>query len=65
MALPKRRLSTYRKGKRRAGHLFKTPQVEKCKQCNTVKRTHTICHSCGYYGDKKIIDIKTKKKTQG
>ncbi len=56
MAVPKRRVSSARRDKRRS-NVWKmdAPQLEKCKQCGELKRTHRLCPECGYYNGKQIV----------
>ncbi|MEK9179088.1 MAG: 50S ribosomal protein L32 [Patescibacteria group bacterium] len=46
-ATPKRKISTYRKGKRFAGHKLLLTRAMKCPQCGTAKKSHFLCTSCG------------------
>jgi large subunit ribosomal protein L32 len=50
-AVPKIRISTRRKGKRRADSTKNTavPQLIKCPVCEAKKRPHMICQNCGKY----------------
>jgi len=41
-ALPKRRISTRRKGKRRASQKLKLPQLVVCKKCEEKKLPHVV-----------------------
>lgn len=34
--------------------------LDSCQKCGATKRRHFVCGECGWYGDKKIIDIKVK-----
>jgi len=45
-ALPKRKISSYRRGKRRAGHIAALPTLTKCPKCGNLKRPHFICANC-------------------
>ncbi|MEK7111395.1 MAG: 50S ribosomal protein L32 [Patescibacteria group bacterium] len=45
-ALAKRRISTYRRGKRRAGHIAPIPALNKCPKCGNLKRPHFVCGHC-------------------
>ncbi|MCR4616332.1 MAG: 50S ribosomal protein L32 [Clostridiales bacterium] len=57
MAVPKRRVSSARRDKRRSNvWKMNAPQLEKCKQCGELKRTHRLCPECGYYNGKKIVE---------
>ncbi|HUV47265.1 MAG TPA: 50S ribosomal protein L32 [Candidatus Bathyarchaeia archaeon] len=45
-ALPKRKISTRRKGKRRSSHNLKLPQLVNCKHCGSKKIYRQICPNC-------------------
>jgi large subunit ribosomal protein L32 len=48
-ALPKRRISTRRKGKRRAVKKISLPKLIKCHKCNKKRLPHQVCPNCGAY----------------
>ncbi|MFC1711989.1 50S ribosomal protein L32 [Patescibacteria group bacterium] len=48
-ALPKRKISKRRKGKRRAAIKLKLPNLVKCPKCGKLKKTHVTCPNCGKY----------------
>ena len=56
MAVPKRRVSSARRDKRRS-NVWKmdAPELGKCPQCGEYKRPHRICPECGYYNGKQVI----------
>ncbi|MDD3679493.1 MAG: 50S ribosomal protein L32 [Candidatus Shapirobacteria bacterium] len=58
-ALPKRKISHYRQGKRRAAIKIKTPGLIACPNCGQAKKSHQVCPHCGFY--KKTSVIKAKK----
>ncbi len=60
-ALPKRRISTGRKGRRRTAIKLKLPGLVACANCGQPKKSHQVCPSCGYYKGKEVVKIKTKK----
>lgn len=60
-ALPKRRISTGRKGRRRAAIRLKIPNLVACPNCSELKKPHQACPFCGYYKGKEVIKIKIKK----
>ena len=37
-------------------------RVATCKNCGAKKLTHRVCPVCGYYKDKQVLTIKSKKK---
>ncbi len=50
-AVPKVRISTRRKGKRRqdeSKNLF-VPNLIKCRHCESYKKPHTVCKNCKKY----------------
>lgn len=54
---PKRRTSSYRKGKRRAAIKLTLPQTVKCSNpaCGKMKLPHRVCPDCGFYNGKKVV----------
>ncbi|MEQ1824999.1 MAG: 50S ribosomal protein L32 [Pirellula sp.] len=57
MAVPKRRHSNSRSGKRRAHHSKKPRQLQVCAKCSTVNPTHTVCPKCGYYMGRVVVQM--------
>jgi len=47
--LPKRRISTRRKGKRRATIILKRPTLVVCPNCGQMKKPHQECPGCHTY----------------
>ncbi|MEM6827311.1 MAG: 50S ribosomal protein L32 [Pseudomonadota bacterium] len=58
MAVPKRKVSPHRRGNRRAHDALKAEPYHECPTCGEMKRPHNVCHSCGYYNGRKVLDIK-------
>ena len=54
-ALPKRRISKSRQGKRRAHHRLALPHLVTCPQCNELRVSHHVCPSCGTYRGLTVI----------
>ncbi len=54
MAVPKRKHSNSRSGKRRSHDAIRARQLADCQnpRCNARIPTHTICPDCGCYPDK-------------
>ncbi|MEA3355277.1 MAG: 50S ribosomal protein L32 [Patescibacteria group bacterium] len=48
-AVPKRKNSTRRKGKRRAAISLSKPNLSKCPHCGHLKPSHQICPNCNQY----------------
>ncbi len=73
MALPKRKHSNSRTGKRRSHDALYPPNIPSfesakktsgnrskrfiCPHCKQIKRPHTICHNCGYYHGRQVIAV--------
>jgi large subunit ribosomal protein L32 len=49
MAVPKRRHSNSRSGKRNSHNRVKPTQVSGCPECGTVRPQHVVCPNCGWY----------------
>jgi len=60
--LPKRNYAKARRGERRNHIVATPPATESCPQCNSPKLAHHVCPTCGYYGGREVITIKTKEK---
>ncbi|MEI7578752.1 MAG: 50S ribosomal protein L32 [bacterium] len=56
-ALPKRKLSKQRKGKRRSHLALKPPTMSKCPECGKNKLPHTVCPNCGTYKNVQVINV--------
>ncbi|TVP99060.1 MAG: 50S ribosomal protein L32 [Planctomycetaceae bacterium] len=56
MAVPKRRQSNSRTGKRRSHDHLKKRQLAICPQCNSSVPTHTICPKCGHYMGRTLVE---------
>jgi large subunit ribosomal protein L32 len=59
MAVPKRKHSNSRTGKRRSHDALKTRQLGYCPKCNTTIPTHTICPVCGSYMGRTVVEPKS------
>ncbi len=56
MAVPKRRVSSTRKNKRRSNvWKMEAPALEKCSNCGELKRSHRLCPACGYYNGRQVV----------
>ncbi|MBI2917296.1 MAG: 50S ribosomal protein L32 [Chloroflexi bacterium] len=61
-ALPKRKLTSTRRGMRRAHWRLVVPSLVPCPRCRAIHMSHRVCPSCGTYSGREVIEIKTKKK---
>jgi len=59
MAVPKRRQSNARTGKRRAHDAKRPKQLLYCPQCSTAVPSHVICPNCGHYMGRKIVETES------
>ena len=60
--LTKKKSSKSHTRERRAHFGIKTPQLVNCPQCNTPKLPHEMCHTCGTYNGREVVETKTKPK---
>jgi large subunit ribosomal protein L32 len=58
MAVPKGKVSSARRDKRRASN-YKAVAVSlvKCSKCGDLRRAHTVCKTCGSYNKREIIQV--------
>ncbi len=57
MAVPKRKHSNSRSGKRRSHHRIKPRQLAYCPQCSASVPTHVVCPKCGYYQGRTVVEM--------
>jgi large subunit ribosomal protein L32 len=57
MAVPKRRTSKSRKNKRRTHDRADIMAHQACPRCGDPRRPHRVCAGCGYYGDRKQLEV--------
>lgn len=65
MAVPKKRLPSARRDRRRANIKLKETQLVKCKKCGALTIPHTVCKECGFYKGREYVNTmkKAEKKT--
>ena len=56
MAVPKRKTTPSRRGKRRSHDAHLAINSVECPNCGEFKLAHHVCGACGYYNKKEIID---------
>lgn len=56
MAVPKRKVSRARRGKRRSHDALKPRSLSTCPQCMEPKLPHRACPSCGTYKGKNFLE---------
>jgi large subunit ribosomal protein L32 len=64
-ALPKRKTSRARAGKRLSHSALKPPALDYCPQCHSPKLPHHACPTCGTYNGREVIKIKERRKSPG
>ena len=61
MAVPKRRTSRSRQGKRRS-HQHLTPvQIQYCPRCEQPRLPHRVCPTCGFYQGREVVNMEEAK----
>ena len=55
MAVPKRKTSKARKAKRRTHFKLEVPGLNVCPNCGSLRKSHHVCPSCGYYDGKEVV----------
>jgi len=50
MAVPKRRTSKRKKRARNTHKVAPKINIQACPKCGAMKRPHTVCGECGFYG---------------
>ncbi|MDE0727753.1 MAG: 50S ribosomal protein L32 [Alphaproteobacteria bacterium] len=56
MAVPKKKISTARRGQRRSHDALKPSAYAECQNCGELKRPHHVCPACGYYNDREVSE---------
>lgn len=62
MANPTHRHTRTRRDKRRANWKGQTPNLGLCPECNELKLPFRVCHHCGSYNSRKVLDIIEKEE---
>ncbi len=57
MAVPKRRVSSTRRDKRRTHWKARKPAISVCPNCMQPKLPHRVCKHCGYYRDGVVLEV--------
>jgi large subunit ribosomal protein L32 len=55
--LPKRRVSSGRRDRRRAHDALKARNVVVCPNCGETRLPHRVCNNCGFYHGREILDV--------
>lgn len=57
MAVQQRRVTHSRKSMRRSHHALEAQTTVVCKKCGKSILPHRVCQSCGFYKNKKVLDV--------
>lgn len=60
MAVPKKKSSKRRTKNRASTKKLHPVYLSKCPKCGEPKRSHVACGFCGYYGERKVLDVESK-----
>ncbi len=61
MAVPKRRTSHARQGKRRSHHHLKPIQIQYCPRCEQPVLPHRVCPTCGHDQNREVVATEEKE----
>ncbi|MFQ5861057.1 MAG: 50S ribosomal protein L32 [Dehalococcoidia bacterium] len=61
-ALPKKKLTRSRRGKRRAHASLQPLHLSRCPQCGSPRLPHRVCSSCGSYKGQEVLAITTQER---
>jgi large subunit ribosomal protein L32 len=57
MAVPKKKISSSRRGSRRAHNALKTATLSTCSNCQESIMPHRVCPKCGWYDGREVTEI--------
>ena len=61
MAVPKKKVSSARRDKRRSNNSkLEMPGMVKCSHCGEFHLSHRVCAHCGYYNGKEVIKVEAE-----
>lgn len=63
-ALPKRKLSRVRSGRRAASKKYEFPKLSVCPKCGSLKLPHYACSACGFYKENQILKLKENEEVR-
>ena len=61
MAVPKKKISSSKRGMRRSHLALTESLVMECPNCGAEKRPHHVCPSCGYYNGRQLVQLKKEE----
>ena len=60
--LPKRKISSARRDRRRANDFLTPSNLTQCSNCGEMRLPHTVCPNCGYYKGREVISHNAKEE---
>jgi large subunit ribosomal protein L32 len=60
MAVPKKRHSKSKVGRRKMHIFLEEKKLVKCKKCGNFILPHRVCPFCGYYKGREVVDVLAK-----
>ena len=57
MAVPKKKTSKAKKRARRSHLHMDVASLARCSHCGAAIPAHRVCHNCGHYGGKAVMDL--------
>ena len=66
-AVPKKKTSHSKQGRRRSHLGVKPVQLAECSRCHTMRPNHHACPVCGTYNGRNVLDVaaRDRKRTGG
>ncbi|HIE09440.1 MAG TPA: 50S ribosomal protein L32 [Armatimonadetes bacterium] len=64
MGVPKSRVSSTRRDKRRAhwrARIARGMNLSPCPHCGRPRLPHHACRYCGYYGERRVMDVERRR----
>jgi large subunit ribosomal protein L32 len=58
--LPKRRVSSGRRDRRRAHDALKARNIVVCPNCGEPRLPHRVCANCGHYQGREILNVEER-----
>jgi large subunit ribosomal protein L32 len=59
--LPKRKVSSGRRDRRRAHDALKARNMVVCSNCGETRLPHRVCANCGHYQGREILDVSERE----
>ncbi|MDF1720065.1 MAG: 50S ribosomal protein L32 [Minwuia sp.] len=56
MAVPKKKISTSRRGQRRSHDSLNATSANECPKCGEMKLPHHVCGACGHYKEREVFE---------